>query len=204
MSPTALPLPDPEALLATAEARLRRQAGYARPLAGRSGRVLEAGLAAARAALAEALRPGALWRAVAAEALPVTTPRLAEAVAEGAQPVVWLCTLGHDAQAVAAALGEDRMRAHLAGDLAVQALFAAARAVHAGLAAAHPGRRLVRIALRDAQGGRWDAAAVSRLVPLLGPAPLGVRAEPGGGLMPAHTLLGVVAVRRAGAAGERP
>jgi hypothetical protein len=75
--------------------------------------------------------------------------------------------------------------------MAVQALFVAARAVHAGLSVAHPGRRLIRIALREAADERWDVAAVARLLPLFGPAPLGVRAEPEGGFLPAHTLLGV-------------
>lgn len=203
-----LPLPDTASLLATAEARLRRQAAYARPLASRrgAGRALEAGFATATAALAEGMAPAALWRAVAAEPAggavrlggeAVNAPRLTEAVAAGDPVLVWLCTLGDVGPAVAARLGEDYMLRHLAADLATQALFAAARAVHAGLAGLHPGRRLVRVPLRDAAGGRWDAGAVGRLLPLFGPAPLGVSLTDTGGMRPVNTLLGVMAARAA-------
>lgn len=193
MEPRHLPLPPAEALLVTAEARLRRQTGYARALSGRPGRkrVLEAGLAEARAVLAAALRPGALWREV-----PEGT--LGAAEAEGGRPLVWLCTLGHDAAGVAERLGEDRMGVHLAGDLAVQALHAASRAAHAGLVAGHPGQRVLRVALRAPGAARWDAAAVARLLPLFGPAPLGVSRIGDGGFRPAHTLLGVCALRPTG------
>lgn len=240
MEPRDLPLPPVEALLATAEDRLRRRTAYARPLAGRPARarVLEMALATARATLAGALRPGALWRAVPAsvavarpdgdgsgrdgsgrdgpggdgpagngpggsgpggsgpggvvllDGIPLAAPRLAAEVAAGGQPLVWLCTLGHDAQAVQDRLGDDRLLHHVAGELSVQALFAAARAVHAGLAACHPGRRLVRLALRPAGADRWDVAAVASLLPLFGPSPLGVVGDRDGAMRPAHTLLG--------------
>ncbi|MBK5925829.1 hypothetical protein, partial [Rhodobaculum claviforme] len=127
----------------------------------------------------------------------VTAPRLAQEVAAGATAAVWLCTLGLDDAALRAALGGDALRAQVTGDLAQQMLFAAARAAHAGLGAAHPGHRVLRGTLRGRGERLWDAAAVLRLLPVLGPAPLGVCAPDGTALSPAHSLLGVAILRPA-------
>lgn len=197
MEPLPLPLPPADALLATAEARLRRQRGWARPLAGRGARRLEAALDHARAALHDALAPGALWLPVPAQAAgegvtlagqQLAQPRLAEAVASGSAVALTLVTLGEDRAALAARLDGDMLVSHAAGALAVQTLHAATRAAHTGLATAFPGRRLQRFALRGPDG-LWDAAAVAALLPLFGPAPLGITRTEGGSFDPPHTLL---------------
>jgi hypothetical protein len=197
MSPEPLPLPPLAALLATAEARLRRQRGWARPLTGRGAARLEAALEAARGALAGVAAPGVLWRPLTAqlegatvwlEGVALDQPRLSALLAEGATVALSLVTLGEDRAALDAHLGDDMLAGHAAGALAVQTLYAAARAAQAELAARHPGRRLQRFALRGPDG-MWDAAAVAALLPLLGPAPLGVTRLEGGSLSPAHTLL---------------
>lgn len=199
-----LPLPPTDELLTRAEGRLRRQRGYARPLAGRSARHLESALRDIRALLAAQATPGAVWRPVDArtdggdvtlDGVPVPAPQVVEGLSAGASAGVWLCTMGLDDGGIRATLGHNALATQLAGDLARQGLFAAARAAHAAIAAAHPDVSILRVALR-ADGARlWDTAAVLRLLPLLGQAPLGVTAPDGAGLHPAHSLLGVVMLR---------
>lgn len=202
-----LPLPAAETLLAEAEARLRRQRAYARPLATpRRARALELGLGEARTALTAELRPAALWRPVAAVAageavdlagVALAAPRLAAEVTTGGKVALWLCTLGEDGAALRGRLGGDAMLLHLAGALAQQALYAVARATRSGLAAAHPGQRLRHVALRAPGAAVWDAEGVARLLPLLDPAPLGVVQTETGGFQPVHTLLGVAVAHAA-------
>ncbi len=206
-----VPLPQLPELLAEAEARLRRRRAYARPLSGRPAKVrhLEAALTAARAVLGAAARPAALWLSVSARAegamvtldgLRLTAPRLAAEITAGGQPLLWLCTLGEDQARLGASAEGDYLRAHVTADLAQAALYAAARAVHAELAARHPAARLVRVSLREAEGPRWSPGAVARLLPLFGPDPLGVRQTDGGSFLPVHTLLGVVVAHPDGGA----
>lgn len=214
-----LDLPPAEGLVAVAEARLRRQRGYARPLSGRPGaaRRLDRALDEARASLAT-VRPAAAWQVAAASRLDdrhvaiaghrLHAPRLVRAVAAGHPVGIWLCTLGPlDAGVpepssegpVGAVIdggpAQDPLAHHVAQDLATQTLYAAARAALVALAAAGPGWGVQRVSLRRPGERLWDAAAVLALLPALGDAPLGVTAPDGVGLSPPHTLLGLCILR---------
>lgn len=223
-----LALPDTATLVAMAEARLRRRRGYARPLAGRPGpaRRLEGALMHARAILVRAA-PAAAWREICdidawAEGLHLEgrrlhAPRLADEVRAGARLCLWLCTLGQlpppapggqldgagaterPASGGSAAVS-DPLNRHVLEELAHQTLYAAARAAHAGLAAEHPGRQVLRMSLRRPGERLWDAEALFGLLPLLGPCPLGVTADRGVALSPPHSLLGLAVVRAGGMA----
>ena len=214
-----LDLPPIGGLLALAEARLRRQRGYARPLAGRpaAARRLEQALADARALVATA-RPAACWRRVDATPLGpahvaiaqhrLHAPHLSQAAASGHHVCLWLCTLGplggpppgarppSPTEAMAGeATAPDPLGHHVAQDLAHQTLHAATRAAHAALVAALPGWQVRRVSLRRPGERLWDAEAVLDLLPLLGPRPLGVTAPDGLALSPPHTLLGLCTLR---------
>ena len=223
MDPQPLALPPTDTLVAQAEARLRRQRAYARPLAGRpaAARRLERALAEARALLATA-RPAAAWRRlnvtpldhdhVTIEQCRLYAPRLAQAAASGHPAGLWLCTLGPLGDLAPAPIGatggtgaaDDPLGHHVAQDLAHQTLHAASRAAHTALEAALPGWQIRRLSLRRAGERLWDAEAVFGLLPLLGPRPLGVTAPDGLALAPPHSLLGLCLLHPPSAASATP
>ncbi len=205
VSPTADALP---ALLKTAEARLRRQSRYARPLAkgGRRAAGVEELLNQASACVAALSWPASVVMPVQAviagdfvrieNDIDIDSPDLINDLASGGMLSGYLLTLGFDQSRAFDWLGRDYAAHHVQSDLSSEVLFALGRRVFQDQRELVPeGRRLKRVPVQtsDICGQRriWDPARVQALIDVFGATNPGVSVTNTGCFQPLNSIIGL-------------
>ena len=191
-----------------AEARLKRQSRYARPLSkgGKRAASVEAILALGRNCILELAKPGALLMPVSsaavdggiriADRVEVAREDLQQNAENGALVSLYLMTLGYDQQEAFERLNKDYVAHHMHSDLATEALFAIGRRVfNSQKDSLAEGRRLKRISIQtdDICGQKtvWDVEKVQALIAEFGDENLGVSVTDTGCFLPLYSILGM-------------